>query len=208
MLTKFIINDKIWSIFVESIRLQRALTIKHRNNTHKMSYKAISRYGFIPHLVWNRRHTLAEGARGKPARGAEGDGDVEDRLSVQPVMATYLCYLLVGGEEQIIAVADRDVDRAIRQAPAAAYCFYFYEGEEGHDRGMARDARVRMELSNSFYLDATLLDYGQVELLSGDYSTALSNMRNNKWRLMILSRGGGLTPYQDDRHVLIPPSED
>ena len=118
-----------------------------------------------------------------------------------PVVTTYIRYLYPGTlEGHDRAVANRDPEQAVRNAPEDAYGFTVSERisavvHAGPDREPVTLSSPARRVSRPFFIDGTALDAEDVASLPGNHRILLDNMRVNRWERVIRCRTGNFLPF-------------
>jgi hypothetical protein len=133
-------------------------------------------------------------------------------MTTDATTTTYIAYQHPGSflaEESVMPVGTRNPQQQANDAPDSAFAFYYFDvvttivnaGGE-----LINTSSGRRNISNTYYIDAKLLTSDQVTALPGDNSILLSNMRGNKWDLIVLCRTGNFQPFIEGKHELITTS--
>lgn len=106
-------------------------------------------------------------------------------------------------EETVRKIASRDPAAALAAAPRGTFCFTIYDVETAPDLGP--DFTVTPKAKNRtgrYYIGGTLHTVDEVEAAGHDILA--SNMRANKWPLVIHCPTGNWQPFEDTDTLLEP----
>lgn len=113
------------------------------------------------------------------------------------------------GGEQSTRIAERTIKAALAKLPKWAYSFRFYDLHtlSGKlENGEVIEKSTRENISGWHYPEGEVFDAKGIEALRGDYEILLSNMRCNKWPLLVRTRLNTWQPFNDG-DVIVPAAE-
>lgn len=116
----------------------------------------------------------------------------------------YVTYYLPGtffDEDETRSIPRRDVKLALKRVPKGVFAFEFWSRTEVKDGGekLVGPAKDR---SPRYYIGGTVMTADDVKRDVEDNDILLSNMRINKWPLVIRTSAGNIQPFEKGRALL------
>ncbi len=131
-------------------------------------------------------------------------------LEKEPTKKTRIEYVIPGSffseyDTIIDESGERNIEKAVKNAPAGAVAFSFYAELEETVRAFGEQRTLQKRVNNSclYYIGGDIFTAEEVAQLPGDYKTLLSNMKYNDYKHVIRTRRGNFQPFFEGSDILI-----
>ena len=116
----------------------------------------------------------------------------------------YVTYYLPGtffDEDVTQSIPRRDVKLALKRVPKGSFAFEFWSRTEVKDGGETLVGPAK-DRSPRYYIGGTVMTEDDVRREVKDNDILLSNMRGNRWPLVIRTSMGNIQPFEKGRVMI------